>query len=54
MLDFGIPVNNAISSFADNSEMIWDFAEDTADVMLGEINTDIAPTKYEVVYQPYR
>ncbi len=54
MLDFGIPVNNAISSFAENSEVIWDFAEDTADVMLGEINTDIAPTKYEVVYQQDR
>lgn len=53
-MDFGTPVNNAISSFAENAEMIWGFAEDTAEVMLGDINTEIASTKYEVVYQQDR
>lgn len=54
MLDFGIPINNAMSSFADNAEMIWDFAEDTTEVMLGEMDTDIAPTKYDIVFQQDR
>lgn len=50
MLNFGIPVNNAVSSFAENAMKIWDFAEETTDVMLGELDTDIACTDYEVVY----
>ncbi len=50
MLNFGIPINNAVSTFAENSTKVWEFAEETSSVMLGELDTEIALTEYEVVY----
>lgn len=54
MVTFGKMLNNAVSSLADNSESVWDFANETSEVILGELNTTIAPTEYEVVYQQDR
>lgn len=54
MLNLGSPINKAMSAFAENAEMVWDFTEETTDVLLGELDTDIATTPYEVVYQQDR
>ena len=50
MLNFGTPINKAVTSFAENTMKVWDFAEETSNVMLGELDTEIALTDYEVVY----
>lgn len=54
MLNIIEPMNNAMNTIAENSEMMWDFADDATDVLLGDLDTDIAQTPYEVVYQQDR
>jgi polyhydroxyalkanoate synthase len=39
---------------AQNSELMWNFTEDATDVMLGDLETDIAVTPHEIVYQQDR
>jgi polyhydroxyalkanoate synthase len=54
MLNISEPINRTLNTIAENTEMMWNFADDAADVLLGDLNTEIASTPYEVVYQQDR
>lgn len=54
MLNFSEPMNKALNNIAENTEMMWNFADDATDVLLGDLNTEIASTPYEIVYQQDR
>ena len=54
MLNITEPINKTMSAIAENTEMMWNFADDAADALLGDLDTEIASTPYEVVYQQDR
>jgi polyhydroxyalkanoate synthase len=54
MLNFTEPVNRTLNTIAENTEMMWNFADDAADVLLGDLDTEIAATPYEIVYEQDR
>ncbi|WP_459923412.1 class III poly(R)-hydroxyalkanoic acid synthase subunit PhaC [Desulfatiferula olefinivorans] len=47
-------MNRTMSAVAEQNEMMWDFVDDAADVLLGDLDTEIASTPYEVVYRQDR
>jgi len=47
-------IHKTMNTIAENSEMMWNFADDASDVLLGDLDTEIAQTPYEVVYQQDR
>jgi polyhydroxyalkanoate synthase len=47
-------MNRTINAVADHNEMMWDFTDDATDVLLGDLDTEIAATPFEVVYQQDR
>lgn len=47
-------VNRSMNAVAEQNEMMWDFADDATDVLLGDLDTEIASTPFEVVYQQDR
>lgn len=54
MLSMVDPINKSLNAIAENSEMMWNFADDATDVLLGDLDTEIAQTPYEIVYQQDR
>lgn len=54
MLNIVEPMNKTMNTIAENSEMMWNFMDDASDVLLGDLDTEIAQTPYEVVYQQDR
>lgn len=54
MLNISEPIHKTLNNIAENTEMMWNFADDAADVLLGDLNTEIAETPYDIVYQQDR
>ncbi len=54
MLNLSESINKTLNNFAENTEMMWNFADDATDVLLGDLDTEIASTPYEIVYQQDR
>ena len=49
-----IPVDLILSRLAEDAEKVQDRVRKASDVLLGALNTDIATTPYEVIYQQDR
>ncbi|PIE71671.1 MAG: class III poly(R)-hydroxyalkanoic acid synthase subunit PhaC [Deltaproteobacteria bacterium] len=54
MIDTNVSMENLVSSFADKIDNMHHYSREAADVLLNPLETDIASTAYDVVYEEDR